>query len=83
VCSEVRQEKYNRGNGATLRRACMGEVRRMHLLGTSVNTAASVSVYTGGHLFGPRERMRLLGQSPSPEMPLLREQPQERKGKKR
>jgi hypothetical protein len=33
------------------------ELRRMHLLGTWVNKAASVSVYTGGHLLGARERM--------------------------
>ena len=32
------------------------ELRRILLLGTSVNKAASVSVYTGGHLFGARER---------------------------
>ena len=39
-----------------------GEVRRIPILGTSVNIgtsvnkAASVSVYMGGHLFEPRER---------------------------
>jgi hypothetical protein len=34
---------------------------------TLVNKAASVSVYTGKHFIGARERMRSLGQSPSPE----------------
>jgi hypothetical protein len=45
------------------------EVRRIHLLITSVNKAASVSVYKGRHLFGARERKNeVLGQSPSPEL---------------
>jgi len=46
----------------------MGISHQKLVLGTWVNRAASVSVYTDGHLFGARPRkMRLLGQPPSPE----------------
>jgi hypothetical protein len=45
------------------------EVRRISLPGTSMNRAASVSVYKGRHLFGARKRKtKVLGQSPSPEL---------------
>ncbi len=44
------------------------ELRRIHLLRTPVNKAACVFVYTGVGTFSElgKERMRLLGQSPSP-----------------
>jgi hypothetical protein len=44
-------------------------LRRMPLPRTSVNKAAPVAVYTGVGTFSElgKERLRLLGQSPSPE----------------